>query len=223
METIGNNDDTSKTLKTSTSFPQNQNQNQNQNQKDAPSTKSLPPLIEVNVLMMLSFSILLGFLASYVNCDLQRIMTQKPIAIHILGFMGTLFIYITQDMTLSASSIFFRSLFIYLMYVLITKSKWYFALLSISGILVYGIASRYFVMQNKRYDDDEPRLSPGNPPYDEKYRDLVLNIIKGLLVTNVIIGMLHYMYLQYSEYGKRFSFAKFLIGTGRCKKNAPKY
>jgi hypothetical protein len=39
----------------------------------------------------------------------------------------------------------------------------------------------------------------------------------------IIVGTIHYMYLQKLEYGKEFSFSKFFLGFGNCKGVPPKY
>lgn len=191
------------------------------------------PLLQADLLMVLYYSILLGFLASYINCDLQRMINDKPFVVHIIGFMCMLFIYITQDTKLPISSIFLRTLFIYFIYVLITKSKWYFALTSISILLGYGLALRYFIMQkrdskmevtNESVDTSSDDTNYTDyPPYDEDYEKRVLNIIRLILLLSIILGTIQYAYLQYIEYGSKFSLITFFIGTGKCKKKSPKY
>ena len=128
-----------------------------------------------------------------------------------------LFIYISIDTTISIPDILIRTIIIYCLYVLLTKSKWYFAMVSITFLLAYGFALRYFTMQKIASTEAQ------DGKYDVEYQELVLNIIRGLIVASILIGSGHYLYLQYFEYKSKFSFYTFIVGTGKCKKNEPKY
>lgn len=171
---------------------------------------SKPPIFHVDVLMIMYFSILLGYLASYINCDLQRMMSKSPIAIHLLGFMGMVFIYIGSDAQLSTQEIMIRSIRMYLVFVLSTKSKWYFGFAVLALLLIYGVVRRHYLRENEAEYIDQL------PPNQER----ILVLIRLLIGILVVIGVAHYVILQSQEYKDKFSWSKFLIGTGNCKKLA---
>lgn len=171
-------------------------------------TISKPPFFHVDVLMIMYFSILLGYLASYINCDLQRMMSKNPFAIHLLGFMGMVFIYITSNSQLSTQEVLIRSLGMYLMFVLTTKSKWYFGLSVLALLLIYGVVRRHYLRENdEEYLDQLP-----------VHQERILSLIRLLIGVLMVIGLVHYVVLQSQEYKDKFSWTKFLIGTGSCKK-----
>ena len=178
-----------------------------------------PPLIHGDVVMLMYFSILFGFLGSYINCDLQRMLQDNPYVVHLLGFMCMVYIYITQDFQMSTLNIIARAMGMYILYVFATKSKWYFAVLIIILLLIYGIVRREFLMSQQLHTND------GKPSIEELSKDKqrILFIIRLLMLFSILFGMIHYIVLQKKEYAQKFSWTKFFLGTGSCKTYYPQY
>lgn len=177
-----------------------------------------PPFIHGDVVMLMYFSILFGFLGSYINCDLQRMLQNNPYFVHLLGFMCMVFIYITQDFELSTLNIIGRAIGMYILYLFATKSKWYFGILTIVLLLIYGIIRRDFLISQRNSQDEKPSIEQLS-----KDQQRILFIIRLLMLFSILFGMLQYIFLQKKEYKQNFSWTKFFLGTGSCKAFYPQY
>jgi hypothetical protein len=83
-----------------------------------------------NALSGMFLWIVFSFLASLINCDIQRMMRQNPLLIHMFGFTAFFFLFTLIDANnkTSLKTVWFKTFFVYLLFVMMTKAKWYFVL-----------------------------------------------------------------------------------------------
>lgn len=169
-----------------------------------------------NALSGMYLWLIFGFLSTMINCDLQRFMQSHPLMMHAFALMAFFFLFTLIDTNNKAdiSVILVKTIFIYILFVLMTKSKWYFVIPVLSLLLIdQGLKKHVAVKQaaGKNIEKDTQRL------------EMYTNIINVLIIFIIIIGSIHYMYLQQLEYGKKFSLFKFFFGISKCKKKMPNY
>ena len=104
-----------------------------------------------------------------------------------------------------------------------TKSKWYFVL----PVLVLLMLDQVL---KKEYDWKLSKAAQDDNEKEKKEKDLLAwhtnlnNQLNVLIITVIVVGMLHYMWLQRVEYGPEFSLATFFFGVNkRCKPFHPDY
>jgi hypothetical protein len=74
--------------------------------------------------------LLFGFLSTMINCDIQRLMMENQIFRHLCGILAffLLFVIINKDSRTSVATMWQRTIFLYLLFLMMTKSKWYFSI-----------------------------------------------------------------------------------------------
>ena len=180
-----------------------------------------------NALTGMYLWILFGYLAALLNCDLQRLVKSHPLVIHLVGLLTFFFLFTLIDSSnkTSVTNIWIKTVFIYILFVLTTKAKWYFVV-PVLIILLIDQTMKKNLAYYKQMEAD-------SPVKQEKAHEKVLkleeqvhaysSLINKAIIVLIIIGTIHYMYLQYIEYGSKFSFYKFFLGVTRCKDKMPDY
>ena len=95
-----------------------------------------------------------------------------------------------------------------------TKSKWYFVIPVLMMLLVDQTVKKHLAIQKER-NKDVNQLQ-----VTQEYLTKILNIF---IISTIVIGTLHYMFLQKLEYRSEFSLYKFFFGVTKCKSYVPKY
>lgn len=154
--------------------------------------------------------LLFGFLSSMINCDLQRIINKSQLVRHIVAFVAFFFLFTIIDGNNKTNilTIWVKTFVVYVLFVMTTKSKWYFALPVLSLLLIDQSIKKHISLskaQDNIKEDTENRL-------------LSISRILNITVTSIIIlGVIHYAILQYNEYRSGFSWITFILGTASCK------
>ena len=163
-----------------------------------------------NALSGMFLWMIFGFLSAMLNCDIQRFMKNSMLWIHFFGITAFFFLFAILDSNnkTSIGVVWLKTIILYFIFLMMTKSKWYFIVPVIILLLIDQSIKRDLAMK-KALERDTTTLEN----FQKKFT-LALNIIVLVLV---FIGTLHYMYLQYKEYGSNFSFIKFLFAVGTCK------
>lgn len=182
-----------------------------------------------NALSGMYLWILFGYLAALLNCDLQRFLKSHPLVIHLVGLLTFFFLFTLIDGAnkTSVGNIWIKTIFIYILFLLTTKSKWYFVVPVLIILLIDQTLKKNLSYQKQMAED--PATPPEKKPSAEKIKQLEDSVAKyssfinKAIIVIIIIGVIHYMYLQYIEYGSKFSFYKFFFGVTRCKDKMPKY
>lgn len=152
--------------------------------------------------------LLFGFLSSIINCDIKRLMTTNPYIRHIVGIISLflLFTVVETENELNIFSIWTKTFFIYFIFLLMTKSKWYFSI-PVFLLLIIDQSLKFQIMfEEKRKTNKEVIMRY------ENIRNNLYIIILGVIVA----GFLHYAAIQYNYYGSRFSLVKLFLHNN-CK------
>lgn len=182
-----------------------------------------------NALSGMYLWILFGYLATLLNCDLQRFLKSHPLVIHLVGLLTFFFLFTLIDGANKTSvvNIWIKTIFIYILFVLTTKSKWYFVVPVLIILLIDQTLKKH--LSYKKQMAEDPNTSTDNKLSADKIKQLEESVgkysafINKAIIVIIIFGVIHYMYLQYIEYGSKFSFYKFFFGVTRCKDKMPKY
>ena len=155
-----------------------------------------------NAIAGLYLWLLFGFLSSIVSCDIKHLMTHNIFFRHIVGIIAffLLFTVIDTDNDSSVLNIWIKTLYIYFIFLLMTKSKWYFSI----PVLLLLVVDQSLKFQIKF---EEKRKTNGSTMLYENIRDK-LNIC---IIAIIIIGFIHYAIRQYNEYGSKFSLVKLIL------------
>ena len=155
-----------------------------------------------------------SFTSLSLGCQVQKLLKESVFANHILGII-CLFFFVTIITPLNyvkngtvvkenTKSMIKRTLIIYLLYILISKTNW-----KVSTFILFGLIAIYFLsLINRDY-------------YKEKNANILKaqNYIANLLVLVLFVGFIMYFNRKYREHSKTpdgFSIIKFLLGTGKC-------
>lgn len=169
-----------------------------------------------NALSGIYLWLIFGLVVAHVNCDVRRFMDGNGLLRHLITLLAFFFLFTIVDGNNKSDLLttWVKTLIIYVLFVLMTKSKWYFVIPVIALLLADQSLKRHlgFKKNNGHVEEQE-----------EKRILKASEVINWVVVGVIIVGCVHYMYLQYTEYGKDFSFALFFLGTDKCKKVAPSY
>lgn len=153
--------------------------------------------------------LLFGFLSSMVSCDLQRWMMSNWLFRHVIGIISFLLLFTIIDTSnqVSINILIAKTLIVYFIFILMTKSKWYYAL----PVLILLTIDQLCKAQVDYYNKDK-----------EKYKNKIENFIKireilsVLIVLFIIIGFVSYTIRQKNEYKEKFSINRLLF-SHECK------
>jgi hypothetical protein len=153
--------------------------------------------------------LLFGYLSSMVSCDMQKFMTDNILLRHFISIIAFFFLFTiieNPNNTLHIGVIWKKTLVIYVIFLMMIKSKWYFSL-PILFVLVLDqtIKSHINYLEAQKNTEDIILYN--------KYRDILYKLLFGLIIT----GFIHYGYRQFNEHEKDFSLSTFLFSS-TCKK-----
>lgn len=182
-----------------------------------------------NAMFALFLWLLFGFLSHMVNCDLQRMIKQSVAIRHIIGLTAFFFLFTIIDggnKDVDVLTLFFKTTLVYVLFIFTTKSKWYFTLPVLGLLMIDQVAKKLYedkkkLAQAERFTSSEEMTGIENLEQKARLTNQIINIV---VICIIIVGMLHYMYLQKLEYGEQFSFVKFFFETNmNCKPHYPTY
>ena len=148
--------------------------------------------------------LLFGFLSSMVSCDLQRFMNDNILFRHFVGIIAffLLFAFSDNEHKTNVFKTWTKVILVYFMFLLLTKSKWYFAIpVLVLLVIDQSIAMQIKYLEKNNKTEEKDKL--------EKYRKLLYKII----IIVVLSGFIHYTLRQYNEFGKDFSFLTLLFSS----------
>ncbi len=163
-----------------------------------------------NALSAMFLWLIFGFLTVLVNCDIQRFIKNNPIVMHSFGFVAFFFLFTLLDSKnkTSINNIWIKTFFVYILFVLMTKSKWYF-LIPVLALLLLDQSVKKDILYREENGEDMT---------DKKIiRKKLTKFVNVTIIALIIIGAIHYSYLQRIQYGDKFTWFKFLLGVSKCK------
>lgn len=148
-----------------------------------------------------------NYLASLLNCDIQRFIATNPSSKHLVGLLTFFFLFTVLDPMNNAGVLvlFLKTLFVYIIFVALIKSKWYFVIPSLILLITDQTMKLHVNYLQKQERSDEA----------DKWQNIrsTINIIN---ISLIILGCLHYLIYQYLDKGPEFSIIKFLIPVKEC-------
>ena len=156
--------------------------------------------------------LLFGFLSSIVSCDVKRLMTNNVFVRHIVGIISffLLFTVIESDNQLDVFSIWAKTVYIYFMFLLMTKSKWYFSIPVLLLLVVDQSLKFQIKFEESRKENKETKENKENDPTILRYEN-IRNNLYVCIIALIVAGFVHYAFRQYNEYGSKFSLVKLLL------------
>lgn len=166
----------------------------------------------VGSLAALYLWLMFGYLTVLLNCDLQRLIQEHQIVRHVLGIVAFYFLFtvIDPNNTAHVAMVLFKTVVVYTLFVLATKSKWQFAL----AILVLMVIDQ-MLKNHISYLEKNNKLSDETKETLKKVRKYILYVILAVIA----VGIIDYYRIQKNEYKNNFDWSIFVLGTGKCKKS----
>ncbi len=153
--------------------------------------------------------LLFAYLSPMINCDLQHLILRHEWMKHIVAIVAFFFLFtiIDQKNNTNIYTIWVKTFFVYFLFILTTKSKWYFAVPTIGLLLIDQSIKKHYAIKRAKNE---------MTPEAEVNMKMILRLVNVLVTTSIITGVVHYLILQKREKRSAFSFSKFLFGIG-CK------
>ena len=167
----------------------------------------LDSIIEVNQGVFLIFLVLAGtYIKELLSCSVKELIDNNIMAKQFIVFLMIFFAttYTNKD-NINPTHLFFKSIGVYIFYLIFMKQVPFSFYLILNGILILYVSDLY-----KNYE--EKRKNTKNKQFLENMQKICLYLI--ILVA--IIGFLLYMEKQYHDHNENFKFAKFIFGAVKC-------
>lgn len=162
-----------------------------------------------NALSGMFLWLIFGFLSFLINCDLQRFLTSNPFWIHFFGVVAFFFLFtLVDNNTSSIIIIWIKTLFVYFLFILMTKSRWYFAVPII--ILLVITQSLKKELQIRIINKQDVTVFKRN-------QEIITNLLQIVIIVLIFIGSIHYLHIQHREHKNDFSIWKFLFYVTKCR------
>jgi len=170
--------------------------------------------------------LLFGFLSSIVSCDIKRLMTHNVFFRHVVGVISffLLFTVIEPDNEMDVVSIWIKTFYIYLIFLLMTKSKWYFSI-PVLLLLLVDQSLKFQISFEKQKEVKEKGENGENVKEIENVEKVengengstivryenIRNKLNVSIIALIVVGFLHYTYRQYNVFGPKFSLVKLIL------------
>jgi hypothetical protein len=164
-------------------------------------------LENIKALFLLYLAISSNFLSNTMNCSINKVLKENMFLKHI--FLIAL-IYFTIDFTSkdlqSPFNSFKQSMYIYILFLLLSKQQFIFFIINFSLIFVI-----YIMSIQDQYNKQN------NVQSDHNLLDYIRHL-KQILIITLIIGYVIYFKQQYTDYKGNFNLIYYIFGTISCKK-----
>ena len=157
-----------------------------------------------NALSSMFLWLIFGYLATLLNCDLQRFLKSNPLWIHAFGLTAFFFLFTILDSNnKNIYLVWLKTILIYLLFVLMTKSKWYFIVPVIILLLIDQTIKKDLAFKKN--------VQAENLEKYENRQKIITKILNIFIIVLILIGTIHYVYIQKVDYKQDFSWFKFFF------------
>ena len=187
-------------------------------EKQEKSVRNIFDFLEDNTVFDVKFALaslylwlLFGFLSSMISCDIQKWMNMSFMFRHLIGIIAFFLLFtVISSKPNPALHIWKQTAFVYVIFLFMAKSKWYFALPTlILLVLDQTLKAQQDYLKSIVAESKEKQVELDNVT---KYRSYFNRII----IIVIVIGCASYMYRQYIEHGINFSITEFFF-SHRCR------
>ena len=173
--------------------------------------------LEKNIYLIASiyFWLLFGGIGDTISCDLKKAFS-NPFFRHFTAIISIFLLFVIIDKNEEGAVQIWKNTFIlYIFYVLLTKSKYYFSIPIIIFVLIDQTFSSEKLFLEKSFDKDnsEKNISKIN---NIKNIDVYRNYLQIIIIILVVSGFLHYFLRQKNKFKEKFSIYKFIFDIN-CK------
>jgi hypothetical protein len=167
--------------------------------------------------------LIFSYLSVMVNCDVQRALIMNPLVVHACGLVAFIFLFTLLDTGGngggSVNALLIQSLGVYILFVLMTKSKWYFVSLVLALLLADQLLKKHVAFKRAN-----TTASDADTDWLIQFQTRITTFVLWSVVAIIVIGTVQYAYLQKIEYGAHFSWYKLFVEVNRrCADVSPKY
>ena len=165
-----------------------------------------------NALAGMFLWLIFGFLSTLINCDLQRFLQSNPYWIHFFGIIAFFFLFtLVDNNTSNIAIIWVKTILVYFLFILMTKSRWYFAI----PVLILLV-----ITQSLKKELEIKIRNNENVKKFQNKQIIITNILQIVIFALIFIGTSQYLSKQYTEKGKDFSLFKFFFIVNKCRINS---
>ena len=173
-------------------------------------------ILEKNIFLLASiyFWLLFGGIGDTISCDLKKLFS-NPYFRHFTAIISIFLLFVIIDKNKEgAFEIWKNTLILYLLYILFTKSKFYFSIPIIILVLIDQTlnSENLYLMEKFEKENSEKNEYKIIDKYNN-YRNYIHYIILFLIVA----GFIHYYFRQKNKFKDKFSLFRFIFDIN-CKK-----
>lgn len=160
--------------------------------------------MDINNALALFYVIMFGqFFGNFLSCDLQRMFSKSVELKHFLALISVFFLLTSIDTKIKVVDAMKVSAIVYFLYIASTKSK---AVTVVPMLFVLAIDQGIKVYLDTEDASDTARKRL------ETARSWLGNIVLSLIA----VGFAWYFIRSKMEFGNKFSYYKFVMGTNEC-------
>jgi hypothetical protein len=174
-------------------------------------------ILEKSIFLIASiyFWLLFGGISDTISCDLKKLFL-NPYFRHFTAIISIFLLFVIIDKNKEgAFEIWKNTLILYILYVLFTKSKFYFSI----PIIILVLIDQTFNSETLNLKEKYKNINEDKNVYEtiDKYNNY-RNYIHYIIIFLIITGFIHYYFRQKNKFKNKFSLFKFIFDIN-CKKN----
>ena len=130
----------------------------------------------------LYIGLLFGLLSTLLSCDMKRLINNNMYFRHLIGLISFFLLFTITDKDnkneLNIKTIWINTIFVYGLFIMMTKSKWYFSIPALILIVVdqsYKFQIEFIHEKNKENEQNNEKIQLYEK--DRKYIDVTILII----------------------------------------------
>lgn len=162
------------------------------------------------VLAALFLWIIFNHFGYMLNCDLQRVIEQKPLVRNMLALVAFYFLFTVIDPNNNQHVlyVFGKTALVFILFVLATKARVVYVSIALLLLFADQVIKNHVAYLEKNQKDE------GSIEQYKKARRFLLYAI----VAVILLGTLDYSIKQMREHGVRFRWGTFFLGTNQCSR-----
>ena len=160
-----------------------------------------------------------NYIGELLPCKVQNFIKNNMYFKHLLGFMTLLFFVVVTMPSVFGDKIIFNSFILYIFYLFFIKTHYVFWSINVVLFSIIYLADIHLGNVDNIKDNNKDNNSVSKEMYVlfEQVRRIMLVII--IILT--ILGFLVYLGKKKREYGKKFTYLMFFLGSPSCRGTSP--
>ena len=160
------------------------------------------PVTLLNALVAVYLWLFFGYLTAYMNCDLQHILQNNVYVLHLFGIVTFFFLFMTDvaSAQLTLSQKIALTLVVYIMWIMASKTRYYFIMGIIGTIIVVKLLDNH-IEDKLRYGHDKENIQ-----FLQHRRKMIYLFGLAIIVLLIFIGIVHALYQNNVKLGNLWSF-----------------